>query len=322
MSLAECTALLVRAVNENSVALIKFVKRFYSEHQLLASLVQCNEAGETPLVIAIRERNVRVIDELVKVMINCDKTIEENQLKLSIAIHQLSQQIPIIELIGYLMSKLHQISYKWLDFIAQVFKESSSFIQNDKTITALELIGAFLMLHSYSLPVILFGLECWKVAMTLRCCPEDGQPLLPKIPDISVFSSEASSLIYGSAIEVMSLEELDILQANFENGVQPQGYERIKIQALLVLRRISTQANLDYPHWLYFKSLLSLTEFYLPNRGIGNYKLAINVNLLIMEQLNGFDLKLLPRKTFDVFLRAIFHLSHIFFSITERRTCS
>jgi hypothetical protein len=173
-----------------------------------------------------------------------------------------------------------------------------------------------------SVSPMLFGLECWKVAMTLRCCPEDGQPLLPKIPDISVFSSEASSLIYGSAIEVMSLEELDILQANFENGVQPQGYERIKIQALLVLRRISTQANLDYPHWLYFKSLLSLTEFYLPNRGIGNYKLAINVNLLIMEQLNGFDLKLLPRKTFDVFLRAIFHLSHIFFSITERRTCS
>ena len=115
MSLAECTALLFQAVNENSVSLIKLAKRTYSEHQLQASLVQCNEEGETPLVIAMRGKNDRVIYELVKVLRNCDKTNEENQLKLSIAIQQLSHQIPIVELIGYLASALQDTCLKNLN---------------------------------------------------------------------------------------------------------------------------------------------------------------------------------------------------------------
>nr|CAH0106529.1 unnamed protein product [Daphnia galeata] len=271
MSLAECTALLFQAVNENSVSLLEFAKRTYSEHQLLASLVQCNEE--------------------VKVMKNCDRTIEENQLKLSIAINQLSHPIPIVELIGYLASALQDTCLKylnssWLKFIAQI----------DQT--------------------MLFGLECWKVAMTLRYCPEDGQPLLPKIPDVSV-SSEASSLIYGSAIEVMSLEELDILQENFENGVEQFSRQCIKIQALLVLRRITTQANLEYPHRLYLESLQYFADFYQCSFSPYNYKLIINVYLLLMEQLNGFDPKLLPRKSFDVFTNTICLLSLIFFEILE-----
>ena len=312
MSLAECTALLFQAVNENSVSLLEFAKRTYSEHQLLASLVQCNEEGETPLVIAMRGKNDRVIYELVKVLRNCDKTNEENQLKLSIAIQQLSHQIPIVELIGYLASELFDSS-EWLKSIAQAFKESTSFIQKDKIITALELIGAILM--NFDRVSSIFGLECWKVAMTLRYFPEDGQPLLPKIPDVSV-SSEASSLVYGSAIEVMSLEELDILQENFENGVEQfsrQCYERIIFQALLVLRRISTQANLEYPHWLYLKNLFRLTDFYVRF----NYKLTINVHLLLMEQLHGFDPKLLPRRAFDVFTKTISSLMEIFFIILK-----
>ena len=315
MSLAECNELIFRAVNANSVSLKKFAKRTYSEHQLLASLVQCNEEGETPLVIAMRAwRNDCVIDELVKVLRNCDKTIEENQLKLSIAINQLSHPIPIVELIGYLARELFDCIVhrsEWLKFIAQVFKGSTSSIQKDKIITALELIGAILMDFDLASSMLFAGLECWKVAMTLRYCPEDGQPLLPKIPDVSV-SSEASSLIYGSATEVMSLEELDILQANFENGFQPQFRERIKIQGLLVLRRITTQANLEYPHRLYLKRLSYFADFYFDDLKIG-----INVNLLLMEQLNGFDPKLLPRETFDVFTSAISILSDIFYNIQQ-----
>jgi hypothetical protein len=326
MSLAECNELIFRAVNENSVSLIKFAKRTYSEHQLLASLVQCNEEGETPLVIAMRGRNDCVIDELVKVLRNCDKTIEENQLKLSIAINQLSHPIPIVELIGYLMSdlsfNLSELfdSSEWLKVIAQVFKGSTSSIQNVKIITALELIGAILM-NFDRVSAMLFGLECWKVAMTLRCCPEDGQPLLPKIPDVSV-SSEASSLIYGSAIEVVSLEELDILQETFiEARVQPERHGQIKIQALLVIRRITTQANLEYPYRLYLESLLYFAVFYYylsSIRDLEVFKLVINVHLLLMEQVNGFDPKLLPRKTFEVFQITISILSDIFNDILEK----
>jgi hypothetical protein len=108
------------------------------------------------------------------------------------------------------------------------------------------------------------------------------------------------------------LEELDMLEDNFGNGFQYWCYQRIKIQALLVIRRITTQANLEYPHWLYLNSLFDLADFY---GGTNNTKLAINLHILIMEQLNGFDQKLLPRKAFDVFLRATCRLSNIFFQL-------
>ena len=98
-----------------------------------------------------------------------------------------------------------------------------------------------------------------------------------------------------------------------ENGFQLQCQERNRIQGLLVLRRITTQANLEYPHRLYLKNLLYLTDFYW-YRFI-DLKLIINVNLLLMEQLNGFDPKLLPRETFEVFTSAISILSDIFHDI-------
>lgn len=48
-----------------------------------------------------------------------------------------------------------------LQFIAQVFKESTSLMQKDKIITALELIGAILMnFKLLSVSPMLFGLEC------------------------------------------------------------------------------------------------------------------------------------------------------------------
>jgi hypothetical protein len=53
-----------QAVEENSVSILQLAKNAYSENQLLASLVQYNKKGETPLVIAMKGKNVSVISEI------------------------------------------------------------------------------------------------------------------------------------------------------------------------------------------------------------------------------------------------------------------
>nr|CAH0102793.1 unnamed protein product [Daphnia galeata] len=58
------------------------------------------------------------------------------------------------------------------------------------------------------------------------------------------------------------MEELKSLEEDFERKSSFNCHlpflfkERIKIQALLVIRRIFTQANLEHPHWLYLESFL------------------------------------------------------------------
>ena len=73
----------------------------------------------------------------------------------------------------------------WLTLNVQAFKKSASLMQKDNVIIALELIGAISMeydlfksafstVNGYSVSTILFGLECWREAMTLRYFPTDG----------------------------------------------------------------------------------------------------------------------------------------------------
>ena len=71
--LEECNRLLFEAVNESSVSLLKFAKLTYSPVELLTSLTQCNEKGVTPLVVAIKGKNVCVIDKLVTWLLKLNK---------------------------------------------------------------------------------------------------------------------------------------------------------------------------------------------------------------------------------------------------------
>ena len=95
--------------------------------------------------------------------------------------------------------------------------------------------------------------------MTLRYFPQDGEPLLPKVPAIYV-PTQASSDIFGSTPEIMTMEELKLLEEDFEryssfnSDLTLLFKDRLLIQALLVMRRIFTQANLEHPHWLYLGS--------------------------------------------------------------------
>jgi hypothetical protein len=51
--------------------------------------------------------------------------------------------------------------------------------------------------------------------MTLRYFPTDDGPLLPKLPNV-LAPSVSSSFIFGSAVEVATIEQLDLLQEDFQ----------------------------------------------------------------------------------------------------------
>ena len=111
----------------------------------------------------------------------------------------------------------------------------------------------------------------------------------------------------------MTMEELKLLEEDFERNslsfnsdLQLLFKERLLIQALLVMRRIFTQANLGHPHWLYLESLLKY------DRPTVCEKIVLNIYLFILEQLNGFDPKLLSRRSFDVFMTTINDFSFFF----------
>jgi hypothetical protein len=132
--------------------------------------------------------------------------------------------------------------------------------------------------------------------------------------------SAASSVVFGSATEVATMEELDLLQEDVEHNFESFDHvfplscvKRMKIQALLVTRRISNQAGLEHPYLLYLTGLCNFADvFEREETSLRERKTLINIYLLILEQLNGFDPTLLPRKTFDVFNTAICLLSNLF----------
>jgi hypothetical protein len=167
-----------------------------------------------------------------------------------------------------------------------------------------------------------YGLECWREAMTLRYFPTDGGDPIPKLPDVHV-PSVLSSVIFGSAVEVATIEELDLLQQDFklnhlnlfefhirisyEFHMRTPCAKRMQIQALLVMRRISAQEHLGHPHWLYLKSLLDFADVWGSDENIG-----IKPYLFILEELNGFDPNLLPLASFYVLYRTLDLLSDKF----------
>ena len=146
--------------------------------------------------------------------------------------------------------------------------------------------------------------------MSLRYFPtEDGDDPLPKLPNVHV-PSVLSSVFFGSAVEVATREELDLLQQDFERnylnvGMQIPCAKRMLIQALLVIRRISAQEDLGHPHWLYLESLFDFSRFLEDN-------FRIKTLLFIMEELNGFDPNLLPFGSVHVLIKTLHLLSNYF----------
>jgi hypothetical protein len=336
MASAECseeTELLktavLEAVKKNSVSLFESVRNTYSEIQLLTSLAECNEEGETPLAIAIKSNCVSVVEEMLRFLKNVPVVYcVEHQLKITFIIHQVLHQFPIKELIDILIhEKLlrHRTCHvNWLIFIAKIGTKSISITRQDKIIL-LELIGSHLIQLCYGTTEDVLcignrGFECWREAMTLRYFPTDGGDLIPKLSNFHV-PSESSSFIFGSAVEVATIEELDLLQEDFQRTIYwddkylhiqfRQCSKRMVIQALFVIRRISAPEQIGHPqHWSY---LQSLSDFAGNFRDFGD-NFVIKTCLFILEEFNGYDPNLLPRRSFDVLKKTLDELSRVLYS--------
>ena len=314
-----CNRLMFEAVNENSTSKFALAKSSYSVIELLTSLIQRNDDGETPLVIAMKKKFFSVIDDLILWMsANNVYSNEDFRPMFLIIINEIAHHIPLMELIEYLIKDLNCCSGNLdnelgFQFIGQVFINSNAFTRQDKII-ALELLGA---INFFSTNPSL-GIICWEEAMNLRYFPHDSDILFPKELDVHV-PSEAFSVVFGSAVEVMSVEELNLLQEEMDSILSLLDCQlflrRLVIQALLVIRRISVQANLEHLHWLYLESLYAFGCLIFEQRILsfsGDGKIVMNTCQLIMDQLAGFDKKLLPRKFSNVFFKTLRLTSRFF----------
>jgi hypothetical protein len=140
----ECNRLVFKAVNKSSVSKLHKVIVSYGHLEVVTSLAQLNEEGESPLVIAMK--GDKLIHQLVKFLIFAMITeVPDRRTALfcmmSEAIDQLFlHDIPITKLLQYLTENL---SFYFLEFLAQVVFRSTTLSRPDKIIS-LELIGVFL----------------------------------------------------------------------------------------------------------------------------------------------------------------------------------
>ena len=210
----------------------------YNKIQFLTSLAKCNEESETPLAIAIKTKHFPVIEELLEVFRNSDLRINKG-LPMPV-INQLPLHVAMEELLEYLLERTY--SRCWMIFILGVFIESPAFTRQD-TIIAFELIGASKICSGrffYTIP----ALNCWRRAMVLCFVPAVGAEHLPKTPAVCDVSAASSNVVFGSSVEVMTIEELNLLEERmYFNSVE------LFIQALLVIRRILIQNNPGHPYW-------------------------------------------------------------------------
>ena len=67
----------------------------YNLYHILESLSSCNENGESPMVVAIKGRNVFIIEKLVKLFLECVEKERENgrRSQCFIVIEKLMQKI-------------------------------------------------------------------------------------------------------------------------------------------------------------------------------------------------------------------------------------
>nr|CAH0102761.1 unnamed protein product [Daphnia galeata] len=229
--------------------------------------------------------------------------------KYLLAIQELfSHEIPLPEVIDNIIQDLDYTW--WLPLLAEIIKMSRKSISRQGKIVALEFIGASLiMFESGALP--LTGLRCWKKAMTLRYSPADGELPIPKIPLRGLLG--LSGEVFGSAIEVMSMEEIKEWEHHFMmlHVRFPTLPQTLQIQALLIQHRICSEENprQTSPSCLYLKSLLTHGNRLFDS---GRYDHAINTYLLVLEQMTGFDPKMTHPKAIEDYNLTLGKLSSCF----------
>jgi hypothetical protein len=305
-----------QAINENSVSELNSVKPSYSMDEILqVSLLSYKEQDEKLLVIAMKKKRFMITTKLMKIFGDYLRTkvgikfLGQCDPKYLLAIQELfSHEIPLPEVIDNIIQDLDYTW--WLPLLAEIIKMSRKSISRQGKIVALEFIGASLiMFESGALP--LTGLRCWEKAMTLRYSPADGELPIPKIPLRGLLG--LSGEVFGSAIEVMSMEEIKEWEHHFMmlHVRFPTLPQTLQIQALLIQHRICSEENprQTSPSCLYLKSLLTHGNRLFDS---GRYDHAINTYLLVLEQITGFDPKMTHPRAIEDFNVTLGKLSSCF----------
>ena len=307
-----------QAINENSVSEFNSVLPFYSMDQILLVSLLYKEQDETLLVIAMKKKQFAIINKFMEIFEHSLK-IEVGPSPLArchpaylLAIQELfSHEIPLPEVIDNIIQDL---DYPWwLQLLAYSFIINTS--SNSKgpsrqgKVDALEFIGASLMFDSSDSSAPLIGLKCWKIAMTLRYSPADGELPIPKIPLHGLLG--LSGEVLGSVTEVMSVERIQEWEQQLMRPNWPFLSQTLQIQALLIQHRICSEENPRQisPSCLYLKSLLTYGNDLFDS---GRDDHAINTYLLVLEQMTGFDPKMTHPKAIEDFNLTLRQLSSCF----------
>jgi hypothetical protein len=223
-----------------------------------------------------------------------------------------SHEIPLPEVIDNIIQDL---DYTWwlpllaYSFSVQLMSSNSIGPSRRGRIDAMEFIGASLMFNSSDSSAPLTGLKCWKIAMTLRYSPADGELHIPKIPLHGLLG--LSGEVLGSVTEVMSIEEIEEWKQQLMRPNRPRLPQTLQIQALLTQHRICSEENprQTSPSCLYLKSLLTYGNHLCDS---GRYDHAINTYLLVLEQMTGFDPKMTHPNAIENFNLTLGKLSSCF----------
>ncbi|XP_046649292.1 uncharacterized protein LOC124340729 [Daphnia pulicaria] len=351
LTLLDCSRLLFEALGECSTDKLKLVICTHSVDDVSHSLLQRNDDGETPLVVAMKSKRsslaLQCVEELVDFLQRWHSPLlddgedqdsyDNNYTLFAKIIDELSNSVPILDVMDHLIND--HCSVAWLDLVAHVFSSSTTLTRETKII-ALELIGAYLIMDDtyltyyrpFSVSAAKIGLQYWRRAMSFRLFPRDGEPPLPKRPHVAV-ATEASVAVFGSLVEVTTMQELDVLREEIQRGFYTlqhhDGQERpltmlLHGHALLVARRIGKQHYADGPYALYLRYLMGFPpihyDWYLCYGDFDeDNHLVLSICVLILQQVNGYDPRNISALSFKMLSRTLRLMSSVLISLVDTR---
>ncbi|XP_045027654.1 protein fem-1 homolog C-like [Daphnia magna] len=317
MALQTVQKLIFQAASEGSVDLLNDVIQQHGPlSKVIASLTGCNDEGDTPLHVAIRNGHHQTVEFLLAKIqecivssinvINCKTSspfLWQGKPSTQMA-HCLGlcEQVPVMYIMEHLIGTIMPNYLCWLDFVLNCVIKST--VSRSEKIVALELLGsAFIFLHSQHPPDrtgCRQGLHCWHEAMILRHSTRDD--VIPKIP---CDSSEIARNAYGDAVELMTVQQLEQLMEEecsirrFLKDWEAICMEPLRIQALLVLERIFKQNQRHSPNSFHLKFLL---DYVYECEARKQFTKVINICLLILEECSDLKQTSSP-KCIDIFIQ-------------------
>ncbi|KAI9549158.1 hypothetical protein GHT06_005432 [Daphnia sinensis] len=308
--------LIFQAAGEGSVDLLNDVIQQYGPlSKVIANLTGCNDEGDAPLHLAIRNGHDKMVEFILAKIQECIvSSINVTHCKTKSALmwcekpstrmaHCLGicDQVPVMYIMEHLIGTIMPNYLSWLDFVLNCVIEST--ISRAEKIVALELLGsAFIFLHSQHPPDktgCRQGLRCWNEAMILRYSSVD---VIPKIPHDS---SEIARNAYGHAVEWLTVQQLEQFMEEecsfrgFLKDWEAVCMEPLRIQALLVLERIFKQNPRVGPNSFHLKFLL---DYVYECEVRKQFNKVINISMLILEECSDLKQTSSP-KCIDIFIQ-------------------